>query len=59
MKVLYFKYDDNSGFKVVRVYHKEDYEQAEKDLEVLQKYASDCKIWYLEEVEEFNKKRNE
>ena len=50
MKVLYYKYYDNSGFKVVRIYSKESYKQAEEDFNLLQKHASSDKEWFLEEV---------
>lgn len=59
MKVLYYNYDDGSGFGVVRVYTKTDYQQADKDLELLQTYGSDSKSWYLVEVELFNRKEND
>lgn len=57
MKVLYYKYFDNSGMKPIRVYFTKDYEQAEKDLNLLKEYASSDKGWYLEEIEVYNIKK--
>ena len=50
-KVLYYKYDDKSNSKPVRVYLENDFEQAESDLGLMKEHASDCKEWFLEEVE--------
>ena len=52
-KVLFGQYDDNSGTMIVRVYLEKDFEQAKRDLQLLQEHASDCKIWALKEVEVF------
>lgn len=54
MKVLYYKYIDSSGFHLVRGYLPEDYEQAEKDLRLLQQFASSDKEWELIEIELYN-----
>jgi len=51
VKVLSFRYDDGSGYKIVRVYAETHFEQAEKDLEMLQYYASDSGDWRLDEVD--------
>ncbi len=53
-KVLLFNYDDKSGFEVVRVYLEKDFEQAQKDLDLMSGHASDCKVWSLQDVEVFN-----
>jgi hypothetical protein len=52
-KVLYYKYSDGSGAKVVRAYLEKDFVQADKDLGLLIQEASDCKNWYLIDVELF------
>ena len=54
MKVLYYKYFDNSAFHPVRGYLPEDYEQAEKDLQLLQQFASSDREWELIEIELYN-----
>lgn len=53
VKVLYYKYSDGSGAKVVRVYLEKDFAQAEKDLALMKTEASDYKDWYLADVELF------
>lgn len=58
-KVLTFKYDDNSASQVVRIYTTEYFEQAGRDLSLLQEHASDCKKWELHEVEVYSPKEKE
>ena len=58
MIVLLYKYDDNSLTNPVRVYPIECREQAERDLDLLVKYSSNDRTWYLQEVELYNIKTN-
>lgn len=51
MIVLLYKYDDTSLTNPVRVYPIECREQAERDLDLLVKYSSSDRTWYLQEVE--------
>lgn len=52
-KVLSCYYTDKSGYNVVRVYLKPYFEQAQKDYEMMQGYASDCRTWKLENIDVF------
>jgi hypothetical protein len=52
-KILFCYYSDGSGYQMVRVYFEKDFEQAKKDYEMMCKYASDFRIWKLEDVEVF------
>jgi hypothetical protein len=52
-KVLFCHYTDGSGYNVVRVYLEKDFDQAEKDYEMMFEYASDCRSWNLEDVDLF------
>ena len=54
MKILYYKYFDNSATHFVRVYNKYYFEQAEKDLAMLQQHASSDKTWHLEDIEAYS-----
>jgi len=53
-KVLIGYYPGESGFRIARVYLEKDFDQADKDLEMMQEHASDTKTWKLEETELFN-----
>jgi hypothetical protein len=53
-KALVSAYSDGSGFKVVRIYLEQDFDNAESDLELLQEHGSDSKNWSLEEVNVFD-----
>lgn len=56
VKILCFCYSDSSGYKNVRVYLEKDFDQAEKDLTLMNEHASDCKKWKLDEIEVFGVK---
>jgi hypothetical protein len=58
-KVLVSAYSDGSGFKVVRIYLEQDFDNAESDLELLQEHGSDSKNWSLEEVEVYGTENKE
>jgi hypothetical protein len=53
-KALVSAYSDGSGFKVVRIYLEQDFDNAESDLELLKEHGSDSKNWSLEDVNVFN-----
>lgn len=55
-KVLFCYYTEGSDFTIVRVYLEKDFEQANNDLEMMIKYASDCRNWDIQEIEVFNSK---
>ena len=46
-KVLIYKYHDGSGFGTIRVYAENDWEQAEKDLNMLSEFGDNSKIFLL------------
>lgn len=50
-KVLISQYSDKSGSKIVRVYLNKDFEQAQRDLNLLQEHASSDKEWQIQDVE--------
>jgi hypothetical protein len=58
-KALVSAYSDGSGFKVVRIYLEQDFDNAESDLELLQEHGSDSKNWSLEEVEVYGTENKE
>jgi hypothetical protein len=49
-KALVSAYSDGGGFKVVRIYLEQDFDNAESDLELLKEHGSDSKNWSLEDV---------
>lgn len=57
--VLYYKYSDNSGTGIVRVYLDGDKEQAEKDWEMFDTHASSDKSWHLHGIELFKGSKSE
>ena len=52
-KILIFYYPGESGFKIARSYLEKDFDEAQKDFEMMQEYASDSKTWKLVETEVF------
>jgi len=46
-KVLVYKYHDGSGFGTIRIYTENDFEQAEKDLDMLSEFGDNSKIFSL------------
>ena len=58
-KALVSAYSDGSGFKLVRIYLEQDFENAESDLELLKEHGSDCLNWSLEDVEVYGTENKE
>ena len=54
-KILTKEQYDHSGFDLIRIYHEEDYNQAEKDLDMMKEHGGQDYIYSLIEVEIYNK----
>ena len=53
-KVLFCYYTDGSGgYQGVRIYLEKDFEQANKDYEMMCEFSSDCRTWKLEDIDIF------
>jgi hypothetical protein len=54
IKVLWWKYFDNSGSHIIRVYDNKDAIQATKDMEMIKSIIGDDKEVFLDDVDFFN-----
>ncbi len=55
-KVLFWKYNDQAGSGIERIYMPENFEQAEKDLILLQDHSA--KIWGLADTEIYGEQKS-
>jgi len=56
VRVLFFEYHDKSGFKIIRIYMQDDFNQAIADRDMLAEFGSDDKNYRVEEVEIYSPK---
>ena len=53
-KVLTYQHDNGSGYGTIRVYLENDFEQAEKDLDLLIEFGDNSKTFLLIPTEIYN-----